>query len=197
MHGRRRGEPVSCKDPIGFETLLAWWLGELPDTEEAPVEEHLFGCAHCTRRAEELAALGEGIRAAVHGGRVSAVISKGFLERLLAQGLRLREYVLAPGERVNCTLLADEDAVVSRVRAPLAGAKRIDVVRRVDVGGVRVHESRIEDVPFDPAAGEVLLVPSAAALRAMPAHTHTVRLVAVDDQGERTLGEYTFAHTPP
>ena len=52
------------------------------------------------------------------------------------------------------------------------------------------------DLPFDPAAGEVLFLPSAAALRKMPAHTMRVRLVAVDEAGERPLGEYTFAHTP-
>jgi hypothetical protein len=30
----------------------------------------------------------------------------------------------------------------------------------------------------------------------MPAHTMRMRLVAVDEAGERPLGEYTFAHTP-
>jgi hypothetical protein len=30
----------------------------------------------------------------------------------------------------------------------------------------------------------------------MPAHTLRVQLVAVDQAGERPLGEYTFAHTP-
>ena len=37
---------------------------------------------------------------------------------------------------------------------------------------------------------------SAAAPRKMPAHTFRVQLVAVDEGGERPLGEYTFAHTP-
>ena len=181
---------------ISWETLLAWWLGELAEAEAAPVEEHLFGCAPCTRRGEELAALGAGVRAAVREGRVTAFISQGFLEGLLAQGLRLREYLAQPGERIHCTLLAGEDGVVSRVRAPLAGVKRIDALRRVEVGGALVEEARVEDVPFDPAAGEVLIVHSGAALRKMPAHTATVRLVAVEDGGERALGEYTFAHTP-
>jgi hypothetical protein len=30
----------------------------------------------------------------------------------------------------------------------------------------------------------------------MPAHTATMRLVAVEEKGERELGEYVFAHTP-
>ena len=52
------------------------------------------------------------------------------------------------------------------------------------------------DAGFDAAAGEVLYLPSAARLRKMAANTKRVRLVAVDEAGERTLGEYTFAHTP-
>jgi hypothetical protein len=33
-------------------------------------------------------------------------------------------------------------------------------------------------------------------VRGLPANTLRVRLVAVDEAGERALGEYTFAHTP-
>ena len=54
----------------------------------------------------------------------------------------------------------------------------------------------MEDVPFDEEAGEVLLTPSTPALRRMPAHISRVQLLAVDESGERNLGEYAFAHTP-
>jgi hypothetical protein len=128
-------------------------------------------------------------------GRVAAGISVPFLETLRSQGMRIREYRVPPDGRVECTLRADDDAVVSRMQAPLAGVKRVDALQRVEVGG-EVSEQRVEDVPFDPAAGEVLFLPSAAALRKMPAHTMRMRLVAVDEAGERPLGEYTFAHTP-
>lgn len=179
-----------------FEALVAWWLGELPQAEAEGVEEHLFACALCTRRLEVLAALGSGIRAAVSGGMLQAMISKGFLEAMRAQGLRVREYQLEPGERVECTMTAEDDAVVSRVRAPLAGVKRLDALWRIEAGG-RVEELRLEDVPFDPASDEVLSLPLAPArLRKMPAHTASMRLVAVEEQGERELGEYVFAHTP-
>ena len=72
---------------------------------------------------------------------------------------------------------------------------RVPAGGRAEVGG-EASEQRVEDVPFDPAAGEVLFLPSAAALRKRPVHTVRVRLVAVDEAGERALGEYTFAHTP-
>lgn len=41
---------VRCATPIGFERLVAYWLGELPEADESPIEEHLFGCASCSQR---------------------------------------------------------------------------------------------------------------------------------------------------
>jgi hypothetical protein len=185
-----------CASPIGFETLVAYWLGELQVPAEETVEEHMFGCAHCTRRLEDLSALASGVRAAVRNGSMPTAVTTAFLQSMRQQGMRLREYVLAPGGRVNCTIRAEDDAVVSRLQAPLAGVKRVDALQTLDLGEGRVQQWRLEDVPFDPEAGEVVSLPSAAGLKKMPAHTFRVRLVAVDEEGERPLGEYTFAHTP-
>jgi hypothetical protein len=55
---------------------------------------------------------------------------------------------------------------------------------------------RFEDIPFDAAMGEVLVCPAPAALKKRPAFIHRMRLVAVEAAAERTLGEYTFVHTP-
>ena len=185
-----------CAEPIEFEALVAYWVGELPTAAEAPIEEHLFGCAHCTRRVEELAALAFGIRAVVRRGAVQAVITPPFLETMKRQGMRIREYRLAPGERVACTIGADDDAVVSRLQVALAGVKRVDALHSLDLGDGHQRQWRVEDLPFDPSTGEVLALPAAEALKRSPAHTFCVRLLAVDESGERTLGEYTFAHTP-
>lgn len=185
-----------CGGPLAVESLVAWWLAEAPDAAADEVEAHLFGCAACTRRLAELVALASGIRAAVRGGAVQAVITQPFLDELKRQGMRIREYGLGPGERVACTLGAHDDAVVSRMRVPLAGVTRVDALQSIDFPDGPGERWRLEDVPFDPAADELLSLPSAAALRKLPAHTFRVRLVAVDAQGERPLGEYTFAHTP-
>lgn len=180
------------KHPIPVENLLAYWLGE---TEGDEVEEHLFACAECSARLEEIAALGAGIRAVVREGRVSAVISGPFLEALRRQGMRIREYRVPAGGSVDCTLLADEHAVASTIEAPLASVTRLDALMRVEAGG-KVTEARVEDVPFDAAAGEVVLLQSSEALRRLPAHVHRLRLVAVEGKAERVVGEYTFVHTP-
>ncbi|HYD56992.1 MAG TPA: hypothetical protein VEB41_08810 [Burkholderiales bacterium] len=185
-----------CRNPIEFETLLAYWLGELPAADEAPVEEHFFACAHCAQRLEALAALGDGIRAAVQAGRVGAIVSARFVERMKALGMRLREYRIERGGSVSCTIHADDDAVVTRIEAPLAGVKRLDAFERVVVGGATVQESRMEDVPFDPASGAIHVVPPPALLRRLPKSTVTIRLLAVDESGERAIGEYTLEHSP-
>lgn len=184
---------MSCAE---FENLVAYWLAELPALEEEKLEEHFFSCAGCAARLEWLAALSEGVRAALRAGALGMVVSAPFVEALKRSGMRLREYLLDPGARVSCTIAAHDDAVVSRIRAPLAGVKRLDVLQRLELGGVEQPEVRLEEVPFDPASGEVLFIPAPAQLRKMPAHRLRVKLVAVEDVGERVVGEYTFAHTP-
>jgi anti-sigma factor RsiW len=80
-----------CAKPIEFESLVAYWVGELPAAAVAPIEEHLFGCAHCARRVEELAALAFGIRAVVRRGAMQAVITQPFLETMKRPSMRIRE----------------------------------------------------------------------------------------------------------
>ena len=181
---------MSCP---AFEQLVGYWLGEPVDGDD--LENHVFACAGCSPRLEWLAALGAGVRAVVRGGLVGMVASPGFVEALRKAGLRLREYTLNPGTTVNCTIAAEDDAVVSTIRAPLGAVKRLDALWRVEVEG-EATELRLEDVPFDAARGEVRFMPAASVLKRMPAHRQEVRLVAVDEAGEREIGEYTFAHQP-
>lgn len=184
---------MTCKDPIGFETLAAYWLGEVPEEREAMLEEHLFGCAYCSGRLEELVALAAGVRAAVKDGKVSLVVSDPFVEAMKRAGLSLREYQVDPGGSVNCTIRADDDAVISRLRAPLAGVQRLDLVRMRSGGEPDV---RVTDVPFDAETGEVLVIPSAAWLKTMSTFTMRMRLIAVGEAGEQQIGDYTFNHSP-
>lgn len=187
---------MSCRQPIELDALVAYWLGELASEAEAPLEEHFFACAQCAGRLEWLAALSAGVRAGVRAGALGLVVSPPFLEAMKRAGMRVREYRLDPGTSVSCTIHADDDAVVSRLRVPLAGVERLYAVKRASVGGVEQAEVRLDDLPFDAAAGEVLLIPAAAALKKMPAYTLRVRLFGEGAAGERALGEYTFLHSP-
>jgi hypothetical protein len=170
-----------------FATLVGYWFGELAPDEEAAFEEHLFGCAECTAGLEALAALGAAVRAAFREGAVRAVIPHALFDAMKRERLRLREYAVAPGGSVNCTIAAADDFVVSRLSAPLAGVRRVDLISAGE---------RFEDVPFDADAGEVLVIPAAALLKRRGAFTNPMRLVAVEGGKERVLGDYTFVHTP-
>jgi hypothetical protein len=94
---------------------------------------------------------------------------------------------------VNCTITPGDDFVVARLEAPLAGVTRLDLV---NVGPDGKREMRLEDIPFVAESGSVVVSTRIAALRALPSVTLRMRLLAVDDKGERTVGEYTFHHTP-
>ena len=172
-----------------FAELVEYWFGE---REDEALEEHLFGCAECTARLEELAALGAGIRSAFRRGALHAVLPRAFVERLEREGLKLRQYRLAAGESVNCTITGEDDFVVSRLQAPLGGVARLDLVLQASDGEAHT----LHDVPFDPAAGEVLVIPSPERLRARGPFTERARLVSVGAGGARDLGEYTFVHKP-
>jgi anti-sigma factor RsiW len=181
---------VSCAD---FATLVDYWFGDLEPARQEAFEEHLFGCERCTTRLEELVQLGAGIRAVFRDGAVRAVIPHALLEAMRQERLRLREYRLSPGSSVNCTITAEDDFVVSILRAPLTGVQRVDLVSMGEPGA---PDSRFEDIPFDAATGEVLVCPAPAALKKRSAFTNRLQLIAVDGAAERTLGEYTFVHTP-
>jgi hypothetical protein len=181
-----------CPAPLGDDVLLDWWSGELSRAARRRVEEHLLSCAACAARAEATARLVLGARELVRRGEVPAVLLPPVVERLRREGRRVREYRVAPGGSVRCTVAPDDDVVLSRLSADLRGVARVDLVSRIDEGA----EHRLSDLPFDAAAGELVYAPPAAALRARPAGVERLRLVAVGPEKERVLGEYTFDHTP-
>ena len=182
-----------CREPLSLGTLLAYWFGELEGDAEQRAEEHFLACAHCSGNLDALATFADGVRSVFATGRISAILSPAFIERMRGRGMRLREYSVSPGNTVNCTITAQDDAVIARLKAPLVGLTRVDVLRLDDGGNVRL---RYSDVPFDPAAGEVLVCPVPSALKAAPAFRDTMRLLAIDADGERVLGDYVFDHTP-
>jgi anti-sigma factor RsiW len=190
LHEREERYVVSHPD---FAKLMEFWFGELAPEDEERMEEHLLDCAHCSEQLDELVELGAGVSSVFRSGALRAVISPAFLQKMKIAGMRLREYRVLPNGSVNCAVTGEEDAVVGRLQASLTGVARLDLAVLTEQGEVR---SRLQDIPFDPVAGEVLFCPSAAKLKQLPAHTDVVRLIAVDDSGERPLADYTFVHMP-
>ena len=171
--------------------LLKYWLDELGDQEAADFEEHLFGCDSCTARLRELLALRDSVRRALHESRFGTAVTGGFVQRLKDSGLRIREYQLDAGGSVLCTIAPDDDFVISRLRAPLAGVRQLDLVW--EDGGM---QHRSVHVPFDAAANEVAFIPSVTMLRSLGVATQRARLLAVTLDSERLIAEYTFNHRP-
>lgn len=182
----------SCSTPLADDLVLDWWIGELGAAEARRVERHLLSCGSCTARAHLLPAVAEGVRGLVREGRLPAVLSPIVVERLQLEGRRIREYRVAPGGGVQCTVGPEDDVVLARLAARFEGVTRVDLVSRVNDG----PEQRYADLPFDPASGELIVAPPTDVLRARPASVERMRLVSVEPQGERLLGEYTFDHSP-
>lgn len=182
-----------CSAPLTLERLLEYLHDELDAGSEQKIDEHLFACDRCSWLLREILALADGVRRIVSSGGVDAVLTGSFLERLKSSGVRIREYQLAESAEVLCTITPDDDLVIARLHAPLGDVERLDVLVQNPEGDV---PDRLKDVPFDSAAGEVVLAPQSAALRSLGDAVQQVQLVAVDDTGERLLGTYTFNHSP-
>lgn len=183
---------MSCARPLSGQSLLDWWTGELAASERRGVEEHLLSCPSCSRHAQGMAALGDALRGLVREGGLPVVMLPGAVERLRGDVRRIREYRVAPGGGVRCTVGPDDDVVLARLVVDLGGVARLDLVTRVGDGPQR----RLRDLPFDPGASELVYMAAADELRARPASVETLRLLSVEPGGERLLGEYTFDHTP-
>lgn len=184
---------AGCNAPLELSVLIGYWLGELDESREGAIEEHLIGCGSCSANLDVVVRLVRGIGAAVRQGAVSAVVSDAFLQRLAAEGLRLREYRVPCGGSVQCTVAPGDDFLVARLEAPLTEADRVDMVFVDDEGGVK---ARLEDIVFDPTARELVYAPRIDAVRALSATTERIQLRTSDRQGERMLAEYTFVHSP-
>jgi hypothetical protein len=179
------------------DLFLDWWAGELALPERRRVEVHLLSCGECAARLQLAGAVADGVRTLVREGRVPTVLTPAVLDRLRREGRKIREYRVAGGGGVQCTVAPDDDVLVARLELPPGGATRqgatrVDLVSCIDDG----EERRVTDVPLDPAASELILAPSIDFVRSLPACVFVYRLIEVRPEGERPLGAYDFHHTP-
>lgn len=166
--------------------LLAYWLGELPEDEEQALEEHQFACDACLDASERISALVTALR-----DRVPPTLSPRAMATLEARGLRLRPTVIQPGERVVVPFGRDVDLLVHRLQADLRAVTRLDVEVANAADGAPLMA--IPGLPFEPASGEVNLVCQRHYVERFPPDA-AFRLVAVDGDARRVLGEYGVMH---
>jgi Putative zinc-finger len=180
-----------CPAPIGFADVVDYWAGDLTRAEEDRIEEHVFRCADCARDVAAAEALGRGIAAVAREGRLHSVVSDAILNRLAADGVRVRMYTLEGAAIVPCAVWADDDLVVARIRADFAEVDSVTIVTRQASGD---EIGRLSDVGVRPGQREILNAFSTAHLRKLPPTRVRVTVTAQTGSGERTIAEYTLEH---
>ena len=180
-----------CPAPIGLADVVDYWAGDLTRADEDRIEEHVFACADCARELAAAEALARGIAAVAREGRLHSVVTDAILNRLAADGVRVRMYTLEGPGIVPCAVWADDDLVVARIRADFADVDSVTVVTRLASGD---EISRLSDVAVRPGQREILNAFSAAHLRKLPATRVRVTVTAQIGGGERTIAEYSLEH---
>lgn len=175
---------------IALESLLALALDELEGDELDRVELHVLSCSACALTLERLLRLGPAVHELVAAGQVHTFVSAPLLARLDELGLISRRYRLAPDQVVACSVGAGDVYSLTELEADLAGVERVDLIVSSEVTG----ERRDRDVPFHPASGVVSILDRSDVLRELPSTRIVLKLVAVDRDAERRLGEYVLAH---
>lgn len=183
--------PRRCQRPIPFEALVDYWLDDRPPGEQADVEEHLFECEACSADLETIVALGEGVRLLAKEGRLRGALGPSLLERLEQDGRVIRRYRAAAGGHIHCTAGADDDLVVLELAADLANVEQVDLLHLAEDGTL------LQRVPKLPVIGgrEIVFASPGDLIRSLPTSIMFVRLMAVEPDGERVVGEYTLHHT--
>jgi anti-sigma factor RsiW len=177
-------------EQVGVAELTDYTAGNLPDAEAAALEAHLFACAACATRAAEIDALMRAIGPAARSAEVGGFVTDAVLNQLARDGVRVRTFVLTPGDVVPCAVWDDDQLLALRLRADLGGATRVTVSQHV--AGEEVVRTTSEVAPG--AAGEIVFATPASWVRQLPVVRVDVRLLAPDGEAERVLASYTLEH---
>jgi anti-sigma factor RsiW len=182
--------PSLCPRVASAE-LADYWAGDLPEPDANAFEDHLFACEDCARQLSEIAALARGIRDTMRASGVAAVVTESVLNRLARDGVRVRSYVLDPGDHVPCAVWDDDDVMAVRLRGDFSGATSVTIVRTLP-GGEELNRS--DDVPLAAGQRDVIIATPAAWLRTLPAVEIAIAVTAETAGVPRTLGTYTLHH---
>jgi hypothetical protein len=184
---------VSCATPLGFDSLLDYWAGDLPIPRAEAVEEHVFDCEECAARLAEIEALAAAVRRLTAAGRFRAAVAPSIIDMLAARGMRIRTYRPRRGETIPCGAAPEDELLVGRISVDLEQVARLDVAVCDEQWAER---QRLMDVPVDRARNELVIAERVDTPEIRTANVLRLRLLAVDAAGERELGTYALAHDP-
>ena len=137
---------------VSLEDLVAYWANDLAQGDVDRLDEHLVGCAVCSRASGGISAVAMGLREFI-----PAIVGHAKLESLRGAGHRVRENPIRPGERTVVMFAADTDLLVHKLTGlDLSGATSVGIVVSVEETGAVIFAD--PSVPFDRNSGEVLLV---------------------------------------
>lgn len=176
---------------VAVGDLIDYWTGELSDSEAARVEEHVFACSECADRLSEIAALGDGVAAAMKGSRIQTVITESVLNTLQRAGMRIRGYTLLSEQTVPCAVWPDDDIVVTRLRADFTGFEHVTMAREQE----GAQPVRFDDIAVPNGPGEILAIIPASRLRQLS--TCRIQLTVTGTRGgrEQVIGVYGLEHS--
>jgi hypothetical protein len=181
-----------CQVPLDAPVLVDYWLALLPEAESEEVEEHLLSCDGCGASLRHAIVLIDGVRRLARDGTLRLVVTEDFVQRGIEQGLQVRQYNVVAGGSVHCTVTEDDDWLISRLSADVAGSDRVDLSLSGPDG---VERMRLTDVPISRERDGVIYQESMAFAKASGTQTLRLRLIGVGEEGERVLAEYAFHHT--
>jgi hypothetical protein len=173
---------------IELDQLIALALGDHPDPD--PIDEHVLACGQCARTLERILLLGDGVHELVGAGQVRFAMGADTYAQLQASGLIARTYRIPAGGSVACSVGPTDVYQSAELAANLAGVTRLDVIKHLPHGQVR-----LADIPFDPEHGVVRTVERGDFLRTLPSVQLVFELVAVEEGVDRSVGKYYFNHS--
>jgi hypothetical protein len=175
-----------------FSELADYWTPDIAPADIESIEAHVFECQRCAQLLATTEQLRSGIVMLARSGNVQAFVTDAVLNRLARDGVRVRSYALGPGESVQCAVWADDEVMLTRLRADFGGVESVDAEMRLDTGE---QWGRATDVPIRAGASELLLALPASAVRTVPKMPMRLTLRrSADTPGGEILAEYTFLH---
>jgi hypothetical protein len=175
-----------CQSPIAFDSLIAYWAGDLDPSESDALEAHVMGCPSCSAASARVAAIAVAVRA-----QIPPIVSREIVAKLRERGLRITDNPVRPGERKEVAFEANVDVLLHRLGGlDLSRATRVGVTVSVEETGDVLFQT--DDAPFDREAGEVLIACQKHFSAFPPNIQFHVR--SHDASGQERVTAYTVPH---